>query len=203
MVLFPVSPLIEGGKLADEENQQHGEYGDEGHGTVGHGQQKPHFEIGVVAQQGSELHQHRDGQHSRENGGKAYGQHVGAEEVAVVHMGQQEGNTHCEEQQNGVAHGVVEVPAILPCQQKQGEHINKGNDDPALGPKFCIGVIGEEGKHGGRIVVEAVTDGAGLVEIQGQSVPEGAAHEYCGQYDDHIGSGEDEEVPELELFHEP
>ena len=62
----------------------------ERHSAVAHGQQIAHPQVGVVAQQGGEGAEEGQGQQGGGEEGQQQTHHIRAEEIPIVHMGQQQ-----------------------------------------------------------------------------------------------------------------
>ena len=80
-----------------ERHDQREEHQRQRHGAVAHGQQKALPQIGVIAQQGREADADGDVDERDELKGKGHGEHVGEKEIAVVHVGQKEGDRHADQ----------------------------------------------------------------------------------------------------------
>ena len=84
-------------------------------GAVAHGEQKTHFQIGMVAQQRSKAHKHGTKAEPRNYEGQNKAQHIGNEEIAVVHRGQKRGD--CYNGEHGAYKECLVVKTVPPSQQ--------------------------------------------------------------------------------------
>ena len=123
-----------------------------------HKQQKTIFQIGVVAQQGGERTQRGYRCCLWENERHREGENICDEEVAFVHVGQQQGygkgENKCCQQQGGVAQ-------TLSQSEKQDEHYRaeaESAEYACFGIYFGIGHVIEHGEHGGGVVVKGTAD---------------------------------------------
>ena len=85
---------------ADEAEQRQCKSRDQGRGAVIHQQQIPHFQIGMIAQQGRKLDQQGDGKAERYGKGKGQGQgkNVRRIEIPLMHVRQKEGDADRKQQ---------------------------------------------------------------------------------------------------------
>ena len=184
---------------AEKTDQREGKGGDQGSSAVVHEQEITHFEISVIAEQGSKLDEKR----SREIHG--YGerqdqsQKIGAVEIALMHMREQERDPDGEEETQRENRPVVQLLPVRQGDGQQIQHIEKGEDHGDGGRGLLVLDVGENCEDGRGIVVETAADAAGLAEIERDGLPERAAQAYRWQDQNQIGHGEDKNMLPVQL----
>ena len=163
-----------------------------------HGEGVAQEQVGVVGTQGGDLGEGGGQDAPAVGAGPGQGEDVGEEEIAVVHVGQEEGDAHGKDhpgQKDGPA-GEALPPEEQPAQHAQ--HQGEGGQDARPGGQGhvdrCVG--GEQGVEGGGVEGEVGAVLGGLAEVDPQHVSKGLAQGQGGEDGEDAGGGEPQQVPE-------
>ena len=157
----------------------------------------------MIAQQGRKLRQRRrrDAQHTGE--GQHHRENVRAEEVALVHVRQEEGDTHREEERRRVHRPDAKPIPTQKAEQQHRQHERHRARDAEVRRVRRRGSLPENGVDGRGVVVEAVADAPGLGGVESEGFGKGLAQQHRRQHQQHIEQRHQREVPELIIAPEP
>ena len=117
--------------------------------------QKPKLTLDMIAQQRAELHQHGNHKQLGECYGECQRQHIGYEEVAVVHVGEDEGDPQTQQKSCTQNDLIGQLLALCKQPYQYDDHKGEGQKNANLRPQLDVhgGFVGEVGEYGGGVVV--------------------------------------------------